>query len=176
MTIQFNSITRNADSSWTLRWTSTGTQRVVLWGSLLAETTDQTFTFGSREYVDFPPPIEVVGESEKALTELHSPTLVLQWYREELAGNYLIQQSSDGSLPWQTIATVRESGQWVYTWRSPLLEDGLTYHYRVVAMSPVANRSVPVPFHRYVITTPAPVDSALKVEYTGGNVIISAGG
>lgn len=174
MSIRFDSILKNADGTWVFAWSETGNFRVVLYGIELTRTSASTYLFsGIQGFDTFPPPLEVVPAGELALSEQFKPYVVIQWYRDADAATYLIQKSPDGSSDWVTVGAVHESGQWVYTYRSPVLDDVTTYHWQVIAESVIGNQSMARKYDAYVVTPPRPVDSGINVQYSGGNVVVS---
>lgn len=174
MSVQFTSITKNADGSWSFAWAGTGPWRVVLYGTLLAEPSDNSYRWPSGTFLRYPPPIEIVPAGQKALSELYAPFILIQWY-DEFAARYYVEKSLDGVSGWTQVSTVADNDTWVYEYRSPLLDDGQTYHWRVTAESSAGNRSAARNYDAYVVTPPKPVDSTITVGYSSGNVTIAAG-
>jgi hypothetical protein len=173
MSISFISITKNADRSWTFTWSGSGTWRVVLYGVYIATVTTPSYRWPSDSvFTDYPPPLEVVVSTEKALSEQHKPYVLIQWYREEDTARYLIQKSDDGSTGWATVYTMPEMGLWVYTYHSPILDDGTTHHWRVVAESAIGTQSPAQDYNATIVTPPRPVDSEIVIEYSAGNVVV----
>lgn len=173
MSVVFTSIVKNADRSWTFTWSGSGTWRVVLYGVEIDTVTTNSYRWNADSvFTDYPPPLEVVVSTEEALSEQHRPYVILQWYREEDTARYLIQKSDDGVTNWTTIYTLAESGQWVYSYHSPILDDGTTHHWRVVAESAIGNQSPAQDYNAVIVTPPRPVDSEIVIEYSAGNVVV----
>lgn len=174
MNVNFDSILKNADGSWSFAWSGTGPWKVVLYGEVLsASQTDSAYRWVGGEFSDFPPPIEVVLDTELAISERFKPYVVIQWYDED-ADRYIVQSSPDGIASWTDVMSFRDDGSWVYTYRSQILLDGRTYYWRVVAESSVGNQSVARKYRVTSVTPPQPVDSKIQINYTSGNVVVSA--
>lgn len=173
MTVQFTSITKNADRSWRFEWSGTGTWRVVLYGVELTTTTGNFYTWTGPGFTAFPPPVEVVPQGETSLTERFKPYVLIQWYRDDGAARYLVQRSPDGSSSWATVATVQEAGLWVYSYRSPVLDDGTHAYWQVIAESPIGNQSMARKFDALIVTPPRPVDASVEVGYSAGEVVVT---
>jgi hypothetical protein len=171
--IPFSTIVQNTNKSWVFTWPSQGAAfyRVILWGKQIGKTTGLTFTWIGQDYTTVPPPLEIAYENQPVQSELFSPILTVQWYGIGNAKQYNVQQLS-GAV-WNTIATIQESGQWVYTWTTPILLDGTVYSYRVFAVDSAGNQSVPRTYQRQVVTNPTPPDKVVQVGYTNPNIIVS---
>lgn len=189
MALPFTSIVLNSDKSWTFTWAPTSAvyYRVVLWGVELARGTFTSFNFDRNEYRKYPPPLEVVETvieeveteddvlevevAELAVSEQHSPYFVIQWYQDLTADAYLVEQYVEGE--WRTVRRVNETGLWVYTYTSQVLEDDTTYHLRVTAEGELGDKSDPVSFTKFVVTPPRPPDPDITVTYAAGNIQIA---
>lgn len=172
MSVAFTSIVRNSDRSWTFSWSGSGTWHVVLYGILLATTEENSYRINLQEFADYPPPLEVVDEDDLALSEQHKPYVLVQWYREDGAARYHVQHSTDG-VSYATIATTQESGQWVYTYHSPILDDGSTHYWKVIAESIIGNQSTARQYNASIISPPRPVDSEITIAYSAGNIVVT---
>jgi hypothetical protein len=166
-------IARNADASWTFSWTPVpGAQRyrVVLWGRQLNVQQSTGYTYQGLGFLSFPPPLEVVVSTDLALSEVHQPFMVVQWYGQACQG-YLVEQGG------QIVKEVVEDGSWVYTYQSPVLTDETSYTYNVLAEDAVGNLSPAVAYTQYIICPPVPPDGQVKVTYdtiSGDAIIIAA--
>jgi hypothetical protein len=170
--IQFTSIIRSTDGSWTFNWNATtGSYRIVLWGEELATVSVTSYNYRNPTYKDFPPPLEVVDYG-LALSEENEPYLVMQWYGEPQASNYLIQQSKDNGATWGNIGSLEENGQWIYTFRTGILVDRTKYQYRVIAVDNVDNQSPARYYTKYIVCPPIPPDSTVSVTYNKPNIVI----
>lgn len=172
MSIAITSVTQKADKSWVFTWDDAGAAyyRVVLWGVQLEQTAATDYTWHGQEYKEFPPPVEIAYEGQKVLSEQFLPYLVVQWYREDGVRSYEVQKKVGTS--WVKVKAVEESGEWVYTYRSVILEDRHLYEYRVVTVDVYGNQSEPQEYRRFVVTPPVPVDDRVKVNYSDGNVMV----
>jgi hypothetical protein len=171
--IAFTSIVKNADNSWTFQWASTGapSYRVVLQGRQIADVVPTEYTFNGQGYPTFPPSLEVVPEGQLATTELFSPLMVIQWYQDLPATQYIVQVQSGAT--WGLVAIVTEVGLWVSTYRTPVQVDGQTYNYRVFAQDSVGNQSAYRSYSRTVVCPPVSPDGTFAVGYGSGNVTIT---
>lgn len=176
MTIPITSVVQNSNQSWTFTWANSGQaySRVVLWGIQLLKTTNFTYTWSGFEYTTYPPPLEIAYEDQQVLSEQFLPYLVMQWYGEQTAATYVVQENLAGT--WTTIQTLLETGQWIYTFITPILTDETTYSYRVIALDDVGDESVPRGYNIYVVCPPLPTDGKVMVSYNQGttSIVVSA--
>lgn len=170
--IQFTSITKNGDGSWTFAWASTGdlSYRVVLRGTYLAEVATPSFSWTRGGYSDFPPPVEVVPAGQRAASEVYPDAVTLQWYGVAGAASYIVQQY-DGSS-WETVGTV-DHPDWVNSWRTGRLADDAPYQFRVLAVGAAGDLSGPLPFTFTTTCLPQSPDGMTAFAYSGGVLTIS---
>lgn len=171
MSLPITNITRNSDGTWTFAWTSTGATyyRIVLFGLQLDTTSNAFYTVSDPSallsYRTFPPPIEVVPTTTKALSELYQPYLLMQWYGDPNATLYLVQYNNGAT--WQTIAQISNAGQWVLQFQTAVLFDETEYDYRVIAVDALGDQSTPRPYTINVVTPPTPPDAIVTLTYSG---------
>jgi hypothetical protein len=168
---------QNPDGTWTFSWTSTGapSYNIVLNGLLLNNTAGNTYTWAGTAYQTSPPPLEIVPlvtGRELALSQRWKPYLIMQWYGEPAAAGYTVQFFSGGQ--WVNVITISETGQWLYTYQTPMLTDETTYQFRVFAFDQYGNQSVARTFTRYVVTPPAPPAVAIGYNPLGSMITVSA--
>lgn len=164
--IQIQTIAKNANGSWTFTWLGSGSFRVVLQGILLATVPSNSYTWTGQSKV--PPPLEVVAIGSLALSEQYRPYLIIQWYGES-ADVYLVQRNDSGH--WNTILTVQEVGQWVYTFQTTTLLDETIYQYRVISQDKIGNQAPARGYKALIVCPPAPPN--VKIGYTNPNVSVS---
>lgn len=171
MSLPITSIVRNSDGTWTFAWTATLATyyRVVLFGQQLAVVTSPTYTTVGisigQSYPKFPPPVEVVEQVLLALSETYQPSIYVQWYGTPGVSYYELQAFVGGV--WTKIQRFSESGQWIYTWQSPVLSDETTYQYRVVAVDSLGNQSTPRLYTINMVRLPDSPDKTTAITYTG---------
>lgn len=171
--IAFTGITLNADGSWAFTWAndSAAYWRVVLAGAVIASNlTTPSYTWIGPGYPEFPPPLEVVDTTNLALSEQYSSIFTLQWYAVPNAAYYQVQQYTGGV--WNTIATISDLSQWVYTYSTPVLVDGTTYQLRVAACDALGDQGTPRQYTRLVVCPPATPDGHTATTYVGSNIVI----
>jgi hypothetical protein len=166
MSLPITSIVQNAGGSWTFSWAAVlpaAVYRVVLFGKQLTSTTATTYTYAGPGFPIYPPPLEIVSGTQLALSEQFSPYIYLQWYGVSCS-NYLVQQYS-GSV-WATVQSIKEVGQWIYTYASPVLADTVTYQYRVIAQDSLGNQSSPRQWVQLMVCPPRSPDGTVTVSYS----------
>lgn len=171
--IQFTNIVRNADQSWTFTWTADGTTtyRVVLLGSLLGTTLAGTYTVSGTQWPKIPPPLEVTT-GVLAQTELYPSYVLIQWYHEAGISAYQVQVLVAGV--WQTLQTIPDTGNWLYTYNTRELPDDTAYSYRVIAIDVLGNLSSPTAYSGSMIRVPDTTDGTLVFAYSAGTLTIGA--
>lgn len=121
--IALDSITKNADGTWTFAWTDGNPQPVFLEGDYLGDYTD-TYTSG---VFTTPPPVEV---GYAATTRTLAPWIEVNWRGGPPATKYRVQRKVDDD--WEDLSEILETGQGSYTYRlSPTL--GETLYLRVIS-------------------------------------------
>lgn len=121
--IAIDSITKNANGTWTFEWTDGNPQSVWLNGDYLGEHTD-TYTSG---VFDTPPPIEI---GAGAVTRTLAPWIEVTWRGGEPATKYRVQRLIE--TDWVDLTEILEDGRGTYTYRiNPTL--GTAYSLRVIS-------------------------------------------
>jgi len=188
------------DGIWRFTWGSgAGLVRLVLWGVLLAETTDNEFLYPASSLhasLVTAPPIEAVladdnGEllwddeeplvwdddevlllsisGETALSERNLPFLVLQWYR--VTCHHYVIEYRNGS-DWIFHSTVNDDVRvHIQTFTTPLLADQTESRWRVVALDDNKRESDPVDF-RAMVVRPPNVPVGITLACTGGTLTV----
>lgn len=162
--------TRQADRSWLFTWTAVAgvTYRLVLHGTQVGTSTSGSYVWRGGEYQTTPPPLEVVPEGEKALSETHPPRLLVQWYRVAEADYYTVEQYLNAA--WTEVARVDESGDQVYNHLTPAALDGEVVQVRVKAYDSVGAVSSPRAFTKTIVTPPRP--PSVGVTYAAGTISV----
>lgn len=154
--INFTSITR-VSGGWQFTWAGgTGEVRVVLYGALLATTSDASYTYPSPMFADtVPPPIEVVPSDELASSEYNRSFLLLQWYPVDDADRYEVELWS--GTAWQRHGTVSHTeDDGVLSYSTPLLPDMAETRWRVVAVADNFRESSYLEFRQFIVRPPNP--------------------
>ncbi len=174
MSLPIASVIKNAAGGWVFTWLSTGASfyRVVLWGILLSKQTTLTFTYNGQDFRTFPPPLEVVAEDTEALSEKFSPLFLVQWYGQANTLQYVVQQYNTGSGLWDTVATIKDNGSAVYSYRSPVQADQTTIQFRVFAENRVGLVSASQLYQKLIVCPPKPTDSTVQIGYTGSQISV----
>lgn len=171
MSLPITTIVRNSDGSFTYSWASTGAlyYRIVLAGIQLDQVSGTSWSSAGANYKDsyegFPPPIEVMPTTSLALSEQYPSVFVMQWYGSQSVSWYAVQEFV-GSV-WTTVSRVTESGQWIYTYHTPVLSDETTFQFRVVAVDSLGNESDPRVYTFVVVRPPDQPDPDIVITYTG---------
>lgn len=174
MNIDFSSIVFQPDGSWLFQWTDTSwpAYRIVLFGMELKNSiTNNQFVYslGTPAYPNFPPPIELVGMGQLAVSELHQPIVVLQWYNDAqpsvFTDHYQGQQYDPVNHIWFNGPSVSETGLWVYTFNTPVLADDTSYNFRIVAIGIYGQESCGLPFQINMVCCPILDDDTYSIGY-----------
>lgn len=154
--INFTTI-QSIDGAWKYTWADgLGAVRVVLWGGLLAATSDNSYTYNSALYNTgtMPPPVEVVLSGELAISEQNLCFINLQWYRV-VCSYYEVEYwkspdwISQGSIP-------DDPGIDIVSFSTPLLDDQKETRWRVTAIADTKRESDPLEFLYAVVRPPNP--------------------
>lgn len=153
---------------WRFQWQSIGDPyyRIVLFGEQLDAVKDNGGTL-TYDYIGigfdlYPPPLEVVGSSAGlAASELNKPYLTIQWYANQAASYYEVQEYIDSD--WSPVFRIAEIGTQVYTWVSLLLDDESDHQYRVVAFNELDQASSGLEFNITPVVTPY---NFIETDYT----------
>lgn len=169
--ITFTSISKAAGGVWRYTWASTGASiyRVVLNGEVIEETTNLFYEHAIPSRNGMPPPIEVMPDNQAAVSEQNRPYMVIQWYPVPCAFYDVDIKKANGD--WERLTTVAETGLWVYTVVSALLDDETIYQFRLSAVDENKQRSGYLNFSMAVVRCP---DSYLgNLAYDNGTQIVS---
>lgn len=172
--ISFLSITLNSNGSWTFTWANAGAAyyRVVLYGAEQARTTELSYTWNTPGYGDFPPPLEIAYEEQLVESELFPPLLTLQWYGDQSCQGYQVEYYN--GTTWEVVKVIQETGQWLYSYTTPVLTDETLYQFRVTSTNLIGTSSTPVPYNRLVVCVPKSPDADLDIAYLGSDVVVTA--
>lgn len=153
-------------SGWKFEWPSTGATyyRIVLRGQVLAVVPNDTngmlsYSYAGVGFVAYPPPLEVMEEEAIAPSELNRPFITIQWYGDEDASYYIVEEYISGT--WTTMFETAEAGAAFYSWSSPILVDESTHTYRVTAYNTIDQASTPIEFDISPVVTPPDFNEAL---------------
>jgi len=114
--------------SWRLSWSGSGTFYVYVDGFLYTTTT--------RTWYDVPVPagavlaVQVFDSSSDTPDDVHPCQFVFFWERSPDAVHYRIERYVDAA--WSVVHRVHERGQWIYNYRTAVLEDETEHQYRIV--------------------------------------------
>lgn len=174
----FTSIKLNSGNQWVFTWADTGagSYRVVAYGTELAVVTAPTYTYtGGNWNKNYPPPLEVCGINDQVWTDLYPPYFLLQWFPVANAASYYLQQFVvySGTPQWVNFARVNDNGAGVPISRTtPVLQDGATYTFQVVATS-LYNQLAPGLQFTFPLVCPPDLDlTTLAISYTSGSTSI----
>src|SRR5688500_6165334 len=97
--IQFTTIRKNADGTWTFDWTSTGADeyRIIYQGVEIDVAITNSYSCDLHGFTNEPPAIEVVEDDELALSEENTPYIIFQWYPNRNAHHYEVQKYNGSS-------------------------------------------------------------------------------
>lgn len=152
------SVTQLPDGRWKYTWTYPAKEyRIVLYGRLLATTTQQSYIY--EELVrETPPPLEIV--TGQADSEINPPFITIQWKGDPTAQQYRVQELL---TTWKDVMVLNEVGLPVYSVTTPRSNDGDFRSYRVLPDT--------TQFDFNVITPP--IMPKVSVTYSGGNINIA---
>jgi hypothetical protein len=171
------SVEKNEQQQWVFTWSDSGaaSYRLVLNGNLIDTTEDLEYTFALPGYDSYPPPLEVVDDGDLAMSEKNRPFLVMQWYRSEGATYYEVQENVSGTWTRRAVITDLGALQWVYTMRTPTLDDQTDYSFRVVAIGTVGDSDGDLNFNATIVRPPTLAEDSIEVGYddSTGSVTIT---
>lgn len=169
--IAFDEVTLE-NGVWYFRWSYVGAVRVVLWGVLLEETSEQEFAYTAgrlHSSVTIAPPIEVIEAGEQAPSERNLPYMILQWYRIE-CHHYIIEYKPAATwLPFSTLPDI--SSVFIKTLITPLLPDQAEARWRVTALDENRRESTPVQFYAKIVRPPD-VPSGIELACVAGTLTV----
>ncbi len=167
MNLPITAIVLQTDLSWAFYWTNTAATyyRAILNGQEIGVASGSPYYFTLPGYKAFPPPLEIVEESNLALSEIYPANLAIQWYQVSPKVDHYEVDLWTGSA-WQLFKTVNESGLPVYTVQPQNLKDETTNQYQVVAADAIGNSSTGLPFETYIVTPPILDESHIRYAYT----------
>lgn len=173
MNILFTNILPRPNGAWLFTWAPVDgalSYRVILFGRVLNPALASTQYLYNQaipaEYSTYPPPLEVVTDSDVAVSEIYKPFVILQWYGSQSnirVAYYAIQQFISGS--WRDGNRIPENGSYVYTLTTPVLTDGVTYNFRIVAVGPNGQESCTLPFQIVMVCNPRLVEPSIDISY-----------
>jgi hypothetical protein len=172
--VDFLAISYNVDGSWSFSWTGAGTYNVVLNGTIIDTITGTSYNFtGPGNYAsNDPPPLEVVPNTQSALSQLYQPYLIIQWYPVRGCQFYQIQ-SFDGTN-WNNLATISEKANTVmYSYKSMLIPDGAVAEYRVMAVDQIGQQSAPIIFEETIVCPPSFPAKSANIGYNSSGTSIT---
>ncbi len=169
--IPFSGIAYN-DGVWTFTWApAMGTVRVILWGKLLLETTDNEFEYNSALYNNpiEAPPVEVVLDGELALSEDNICYLILQWHRVECR-SYEIEYKKNST--WRSMGSVQDDSLiTVQTYMTELLYDQEISEWRITAVDENKREGDPLNYSWFVVRPPNP-PTGIELSCVGGTLTV----
>lgn len=171
-TLQFDTIGVDVRGCWVFTWPGAlGAVRLILNGTILAETEETEYTYTGPGYEAAPPPIELVPAGQWAMSEENQPFMTLQWYRTE-CDRYVVEERIDGG-EWEAVGTVpNRHGGWVFSYTTQTLVDGVVYEWRVVPINEDLRSGDPLGFLVPVVCPPV-FAGVTTVACIGGMLAIS---
>jgi len=171
--ISITGVDRSSNGVWRYSWSAvpgSDYYRVILFGQELAQTTQTYYDYAHPVIQDDPPPIEVVSESDKALSEVNRCFFCVQWYGVS-CHHYSLHEYVGGE--WVERQQIDETGNWLYTMTSPLLSDDTEYRFRIVAVSDEGQNSTPVEFKFKVVRPPTPVKRTVAWDSGSSSIVVT---
>jgi len=159
------------DGTWLFKWSGIGAKfyRVVLEGIEIARTGSPSYQFRLPSSLFVAPPIEIAVEDNLVASELNKPYYTISWSGNSDTTRYEIQELY---TVWTTIYTINEIGEETYTVNTPILGDGETHQYRVIAFNSLGQQSASaLNFTVTIVTCPEPPN--VDVSYSSPNLTIA---
>lgn len=183
MNLQFTNIQARPNGAWLFTWADTGAlfYRVVLFGRVLNDAVIGTQYLYNQaipmDYEKYPPPIEVVTNTDTALSEQFKPFILLQWYgyRDNIpVSYYMLQQYTSGK--WLEGNKIADNGSYIYSITTPVLSDATTYNFRILAVGPNGQISCALPYQVTMVCCPRLVEPSIEQTYDDDaqSVVVSA--
>lgn len=169
--ITFNSISQLPDRRWVFNWSQLAVDfyRVILNGRMIAsvpnpESGEAQYIFGDPgPYSTKPPPLEVVGPTELADSEVDTPFLRLQWYNDTDCDRYEVQEFVSGQ--WVRRSTIATTDAAIHTVTTVVLADESTYQFRVIGYNETGEATLPLDFVTETASPPLFDDTTIAVHY-----------
>lgn len=174
MNIQCTKITYSADK-WNFIWPAgLGKVRLVLWGDLIAETEENSFSFMPTFYTSTtePPPLEIILESNWAETELNICFLTLQWYSQQGSESYLIEYKVGDNI-WAYAASIPNNPEtFLFSYQTGMLPNLKPTEWRIRARDENKRLGKPLIFTWFTVTNPEP-PVGVSLRCSAGTLTIS---
>lgn len=164
--------TRQEDGSWAFTWPA-GTSPYSVWldGIRVASgLTTESYQHSDPDYIDTPPPLEVLEDGDTAENYLYPPIVRLQWRGDQNAAGYIVEQYI--SDEWVRVAQVIEDRKGYYLWTSEALTDDAVHQFRVYAVSLQGGETTPISFGIEIARNPAPPSVSYSVD-TAGDIVVA---
>jgi hypothetical protein len=177
MSLPLLTFVQNVDLTWTVSWAAVPGAlffRIVLWGTQIDTTALLSYTYSGQAYTTYPPPLEVVPNGLKTLSELYSPLMLLQWYGQGSTISYYDLEQLAPTV--QALQQQVENGQWVYSYQTPVLLDETTYSYSVASVDVLGNESSAEVYTNLIVCPPLPPDAQIVLSYvhSGHSIQVAA--
>lgn len=181
MNLDFASITKRANGTWLFTWTEAEAAyyRIVLFGRELATgitNRQYVYTQPVPDYSAYPPPLELVATIDPAQSEINKPFIVLQWYgiRSNIEVSYYqLQQYNEAVSAWQDGIKVMNNDSFMYSKTTPVLLDGTTYNFRILAVGTDNQVGCALPFRVRMVCCPVLVEPSIAIDYDNDSQAIT---
>ncbi len=167
--------TKLEHGGWNFTWdassSSGGSAGYDIWlqGRLLSTVTEEEYECLEPDYVDTPPPLEIVVEGEAAENDLYPPFAVLQWFGVSTASAYIVEELV--GISWLLRSTVLEIGSGYYAMQTFLLADCTAASWRVRPVDSQGNAGTALTSTFTVVRNPDP--PVVDAQYAAGIITIS---
>jgi hypothetical protein len=146
------------NGAWTYTWaTGLGTVRVVLWGETIDTTTENSYTLSGANVTSATaaPPLEVVVEGERAVSEENVCFLLLQWHTV-VCSRYVIERKNGAT--WEIYCSIQNHALGpIVSLTTPVLPDQTVAEWRVTAVDENKREGAPLNFEWKIVRPPNPV-------------------
>jgi len=152
--MQFTKIL-NTESGWKFYWNADPTKRykAVYKGVILEKNLTDSYVSFLPNFIEYPPPIEVIEENTFADSEKNLPFVLLQWYTVK-CNCFEVQEYLSGA--WNSIGYIQyNSNTFIYSFKSKDLNEDRVYNLRVIAIDDVENTATPLAFVKDVVMPPS---------------------
>ena len=164
--------TRQSSGSWLFTWTA-GSAPYAVWldGKLLTSgLTAESYEYTGGEYVDTPPPVEILESGDTPKNQDYPPRYTIQWRGNVNAYAYVVQQYLSGT--WTDVGFSIERGKGYYRYETLALADAESHQFKVIALDLYDNEGTAIAFTVSMVRNPAPPDVTLTM--TAGDLVVSA--
>lgn len=163
----------NEDGQWVFTWPAdSGDYSIWLDGVLLSTVTTEEYTYDlAEEYINAPPPLEIVNSADDADSAEHPPFAIIQWRGTTTAAQYVLEEVVDAVATERK--TIFENGSGYYAFQTPVLTDCASATWQVIPIDEDGNEGDPLSFTAYIVRNPdAP---QVSIAIAGGTVTVSVG-